>query len=125
MTSPMSDHIYLANMTFEVHIGAGDGERADEQPIDIDVDMTVDLKPAGEADDLAKTVDYGAVFRLCQQVAEGRPYRLLEALAERLATEILAVESAVQGVIVTVRKPGVPIDGVLEYAGVRVERTRS
>ena len=121
----MSDHIYLANMTFEVHIGAGDGERADEQPIEVDVDLTVNLKPAGESDDLEKTVDYGAVFRLCQQVAEGRPYRLLEALAERLATEILAVESAVQGVVVTVRKPGVPIDGVLEYAGVRIERTRS
>jgi dihydroneopterin aldolase len=121
----MSDHIYLANMTFEVHIGAGDGERADEQPIEIDVDMTVDLKPAGVSDDLEKTVDYGAVFRLCQQVAEGRPYRLLEALAERLATEILAVESAVQDVAVTVRKPGVPIDGVLDYAGGRVERSRA
>jgi dihydroneopterin aldolase len=120
----MTDHIYLSNMTFEIHIGAGDGERQDEQPIEIDVDMTVDLKPAGLADDLDKTVDYGAVFRLCQQVAEGRPYRLLEALAERLATEILAVESAVQGVAVTVRKPGVPIDGVLDYAGVRVERSR-
>jgi dihydroneopterin aldolase len=120
----MTDHIYLSNMTFEVHIGAGDGERADEQPIEIDVDMTVDLQAAGAADDLEKTVDYGAVFRLCQQVAEGRPYRLLEALAERLAGEILAVESAVQSVVVTVRKPGVPIDGVLDYAGVRVERAR-
>ena len=121
----MSDHIYLGNMTFEVHIGAGDGEREDEQSIEIDVDMTVDLKPAGESDDLDDTVDYGAVYRLCQQVAEGRPYRLLEALAERLAGEILAVESAVQAVAVTVRKPGVPIDGVLDYAGVRVERSRN
>ena len=120
----MTDHIYLANMEFECHIGAGDGERADEQTIEVDVDMTVDLRPAGESDDLEKTVDYGAVFRLCQQIAEGRPYRLLEAMAERIAGEILAVESAVLGVSVTVRKPGVPLDGVLEYAGVKVERTR-
>ncbi len=118
------DHIYLQNMEFECHIGAGDGERAEEQTIEVDVDMTVDLRPAGESDDLEKTVDYGAVYRLCQQIAEGRPYRLLEALAERVAGEILAVESAVQSVAVTVRKPGVPIDGVLEYAGVRVERSR-
>jgi dihydroneopterin aldolase len=118
------DHIYLANMEFECHIGAADGERADEQTIEVDIDLTVDLRPAGESDDLEKTVDYGAVFRLCQQVAEGRPYRLLEAMAERMATEILAVESAVLSVAVTVRKPGVPIDGVLEYAGVRVERSR-
>lgn len=121
----MTDHIYLANMEFECHIGAGDGERADEQTIEVDVDMTVDLRAAGESDDLEKTVDYGAVFRLCQQVAEGRPYRLLEALAERTATEILGVESAVLSVVVTVRKPGVPIEGVLEYAGVRVERSRA
>jgi dihydroneopterin aldolase len=120
----MSDHIYLQNMEFECHIGAGDGERADEQTIEVDVDMTVDLKPAGESDDLEKTVDYGAVFRLCQQIAEGRPYRLLEALAERMAGEILTVESAVLSVVVTVRKPGVPLDGILEYAGVRVERSR-
>jgi dihydroneopterin aldolase len=122
--APVTDHIYLNNMTFEIHIGAGDGEREDEQPIEVDVDMSVDLKAAGQSDDLDKTVDYGAVFRLCQQVAEGRPYRLLEALAERIATEILAVESAVHSVAVTVRKPGVPIDGVLDYAGVRVERSR-
>jgi dihydroneopterin aldolase len=121
----MTDHIYLNNMEFECHIGAGDGERADEQLIEIDVDLTVDLKAAGDSDDLEKTVDYGAVFRLCQQVAEGRPYRLLEALAERVAGEILAVESAVLSVAVTVRKPGVPIEGVLEYAGVKVERSRS
>jgi dihydroneopterin aldolase len=120
----MSDHIYLQNMEFDCHIGAGERERADEQVIEVDVDMTVDLRPAGESDDLEKTVDYGSVYRLCQQIAEGRPYRLLEALAGRLATEILAVESAVQSVVVTVRKPGVPIEGVLEYAGVRVERSR-
>jgi dihydroneopterin aldolase len=111
-------------MEFECHIGAGDGERADEQLIEMDVDMTVDLKAAGDSDDLEKTVDYGAVFRLCQKVAEGRPYRLLEALAERVAGEILAVESAVISVAVTVRKPGVPIEGMLEYAGVKVERSR-
>jgi dihydroneopterin aldolase len=121
----VNDHIYLQNMEFECHIGAGDGERADEQTIEVDVDMTVDLKPAGESDDLDKTVVYGAVFRLCQAIAEGRPYRLLEALAERMAGEILTVESGVVSVVVTVRKPGVPLDGVLEYAGVRVERSRA
>lgn len=121
----MSDHIQLANMNFDVRIGAGDGERAEPQTIEIDVDMTLDLRSAGESDDLSKTVDYGAVFEICRATAEGRAFHLLEGLAEAVAAEILAGHSAVQSVAVSVRKPGVPIDGVLDYAGVKIERSRN
>jgi dihydroneopterin aldolase len=121
----MTDHIYLANMNFECHIGAGDGERAELQTIEMDVDLTLDLQPAGTSDDLAQTVDYGAVFELCRARAESGEYHLLEGLAEKVAMDVLAAQSAVASICVTVRKPGVPIDGVLEYAGVRIERGRS
>lgn len=119
------DHIYLANMEFECHIGAGDGERAELQTIEMDLDMTLDLKAAGEADDLAQTADYGAVFELCRHVAEEHEYHLLEGLAEHVAHELLKKQPLVQGVVVTVRKPGAPIDGVLDHAGVRIERSRT
>ena len=121
----MTDHVFLSNMEFECHIGAGDGERAELQTIEMDIDLTLDLRPAGEADDLAKTADYGAVFGLCRHVAEDHEYHLLEGLAEHAAKEILKAQPLVQGVAVTVRKPGVPIDGVLESAGVRIERSRA
>jgi dihydroneopterin aldolase len=120
----MTDHIYLSNMNFECHIGAGDGEREALQTIEIDLDLTLVLRPAGEADDLDKTADYGAVFELCRHVAEDHEYHLLEGLAEHAAKEILKKHAIVQAVAVTVRKPGVPIDGVLDYAGVRIERSR-
>jgi 7,8-dihydroneopterin aldolase/epimerase/oxygenase len=119
------DHIYLQNMEFECHIGAGDGERADLQTIEMDVEMTLDLRPAGEGDDLEKTADYGAVFQLCRHVAEDHTYHLLEGLAEHVAHEILKKQPLVQEVAVTVRKPGVPIEGALDYAGVKVERSRT
>ena len=120
----MSDHIYLANMEFDCHIGAGDGERAELQTIEMDLDLTLDLRPAGESDDLAKTADYGVIFELCRHVAEEHQYHLLEGLAEHVAHEILKKHATVDGVAVTVRKPGVPIDGVLDHAGVRIERSR-
>ena len=120
----MSDHIYLSNMSFECHIGAGDGERAELQTIEMDVDLALDLRAAGEADNLEKTVDYGAVFELCRSAAEEGEYHLLEGLAEHVAQAILAAHSAVETVVVSVRKPGVPIDGVLDYAGVRIQRSR-
>ena len=120
----MTDHIYLSNMSFECHIGAGDGEREELQTIEMDVDLSLDLRAAGEADDLEKTADYGAVFELCRSTAQEGEYHLLEGLAERVAQQILAAQSAVAGVAVSVRKPGVPIDGVLDHAGVRIERSR-
>jgi len=120
----MSDHIYLANMTFEVHIGAGDGERADEQPIEVDVDLTVNLKPAGESDDLEKTVDYGAVYRVVRQIVESTSFRLLEALAEAISHEILS-EFPVLEVGIRVRKPAVQLGGPIDYAGVEIWRRRS
>jgi dihydroneopterin aldolase len=121
----MTDHVYLANMQFECHIGAGDGERAELQTIEMDIDLTLDLRPAGEADDLRKTADYGAIFELCRHVAEEHEYHLLEGLAEHVTHEVLKRHALVNGVAVSVRKPGVPIDGVLDYAGVRIERSRA
>ena len=48
----------------------------------------------------------------------------LEGIAERIATDVLTGQSRVEALTVTVRKPGVPIDGVLDWAGVTLERAR-
>ena len=119
----MTDKVVLQQMEFEAHVGAGDGERADLQVIEVDVEMSLDLRSAGAADDLEKTVDYGAAFERCRAVVEGREYHLLEGIAEAVATDLLKTFSPLDAVKVRVRKPGVPIDGVLEYAGVEIERT--
>ena len=46
-------------------------------------------------------------------------------MGEAVAHDVLAHDKRIERVAVTVRKPGVPIDGVLDYAGVRLERGRS
>ena len=45
----------------------------------------VDLAPAGASDDLADTVDYGAVCEAVSRVVASEHYRLLERLATRIA----------------------------------------
>jgi dihydroneopterin aldolase len=121
----VSDSVFVRGMEFECRIGVSDEERAEPQMIELDVELELDLRPAGTSDDLTRTVDYGAVFDTCREIAESGEFRLLEGLAERVASEILATRPAVDGVVVTARKPGVPIDGVLEHAGVRIERSRA
>jgi dihydroneopterin aldolase len=120
----VTDKVVLQQMEFEAHVGAGDGERAELQVIEVDVEMSLDLRAAGAADDLDRTVDYGAAFERCRDVVQSKPFHLLEGIAEAVATDLLGTFSMIDGVVVRVRKPGVPIDGVLEYAGVEITRSR-
>jgi len=121
----VSDAIYLRGMTFEGRHGVGDAERAELQEIQLDVELLLDLSAAGASDALEQTVDYAAVFEICREHAEERSYRLLEALGDSVAGEVLSRFPRVDRVVVEVRKPGVPIDGFIDHAGVRIDRTRS
>ncbi|HEY7591155.1 MAG TPA: dihydroneopterin aldolase [Candidatus Limnocylindrales bacterium] len=121
----MSDRIVLRNMQFEGRHGYYDHEQANPQPFEVDVELRLNLQPAGVDDDLDKTVDYGKVFTIAKQIVESTTYRLLEALAEAISHEILAGFPAVDEVGVRVRKPRVQLAGSLDYAGVEIWRTRS
>jgi dihydroneopterin aldolase len=118
----MSDQVLLHAMEFEGRHGVSDDERAEAQSIEIDIELDVDLRVAGTSDDIAQTVDYAAVFEVCRAQVEEHSYKLLEALAEAISSDVIARFQPVRRVVITVRKPGVPIDGVLDYAGVRLER---
>jgi dihydroneopterin aldolase len=111
-------------MVFMGHHGVLEIEQREAQPFEVDVELHLNLQPAGLDDDLGKTVHYGVVFDHVRQIVESTSYRLLEALAEAIAHEIVA-DFPVDEVVVRVRKPRVPIDGRLDYAGVEITRRRS
>ncbi|MCC7491336.1 MAG: dihydroneopterin aldolase [Fimbriimonadaceae bacterium] len=116
----MSDHIRLLGMQFYAHHGVAPEERELGQRFEIDVDLERDLRAAGESDYLHATVNYATVY---EQVAAAMtpPCLLLEALAERIAGALLAT-SELRAVTVRVRKPGVPIGGLLACAEVEIRR---
>ncbi len=121
MTS--SDVITLAGMQFYGRHGADEGERVLGQRFEVDVELEADLARPGRSDELTDAVDYRAVYEcIARRFAE--PCRLLEAVAERLAEDILA-GFAVRAVVVRVRKPSVPIGGVLAFAQVQIRREAS
>ena len=122
-TPTLSDRIVLANMRFEARHGVYDWEQSSPQPFEVDVELLLDLQPAGVDDDLERTVDYGAVYRAVRQIVESTSFRLLEALAEAISHEILA-DFPVTDVIVRVRKPAVRLGGPLDHAAVEIQRRR-
>lgn len=120
----MSDRIVLAGMTFQARHGVHDWEKVEAQRFDLDVELVLDVQPAGLDDDLARTVDYGAVYQVTRQVVESTTFNLIEALAEAIAHEILGAQPLVDEVVIRVRKPDVRLGGPLDYAGVEIRRQR-
>ena len=120
----MTDRIVLSKMVFEGRHGVTDGERAKAQPFEVDVEIHLDTRPAGLADDLSKTVDYADAFEICRSVVEGPSRRLIEAIAEEIAQKLLARSESLGAseVVVRVRKPRVPLPGRLDHAAVEIRR---
>jgi len=120
----MSDRIVLHDMAFMGRHGVLEREQHEDQPFHVDVELGLDLHPAGIDDDLSRTVDYGAVFETCRSIVESTRFQLIEALAEAIAHELLA-DFPIDEVTVRVRKPNAPIEGTFAYAGVEIRRLRS
>src|SRR5829696_7312650 len=120
------DEILLEGMRFYAYHGVNPEERAQGQRFTVDVVLAVDLRRPGQSDDLADTVSYSAVYKVVRGIVEGRPRQLIEAVAEEIASAILTESPLVERVMVTVRKPEVPMKGsMLDAAGVRITRSRS
>jgi dihydroneopterin aldolase len=111
-------------MVFQGRHGVSATEQRNDQPFHIDVEMVLNLQPAAVEDDLGRTVDYGAVFEVARTVVESTSYRLIEALAEALAQEVLTAFPPIIEVGIRVRKPKAPIEGTLAWAGVEIWRRR-
>lgn len=104
------DRILLEGMTFHGRHGTLPAERELGQPFVVDVELRLDLRPAGTTDDLTKTVDYGVVHRLARGIVEGDPVGLVETLAERISAAVLENFPIVEAVRVRVAKPHVSLD---------------
>jgi len=121
----MTDRIVLTNLRFEARHGVHGWERETAQPFEVDVELWLDLAPAGRSDDLAATIDYGLVYDEVALVLDGPPRNLLESLAESVARGLLTRFDTVDEVVVRVRKPAVRLGGPLDHASVEIQRRRT
>ncbi|PLS03497.1 dihydroneopterin aldolase [Neobacillus cucumis] len=116
------DKIYVNRMEFYGYHGVFAEENRLGQRFIVDLVVSVDIKKAGETDDLTFSVNYGELYQVCKEVVEGKPYKLLEAVAEKIASSVLTVFPLIVDVTVKVIKPDPPIPG--HYKSVAVEITR-
>jgi dihydroneopterin aldolase len=118
------DRVVLEGMVFRARHGVHDHEKVRPQRFEVDVELLLDLRPAGLEDDLERTVDYGRVYDTVRTIVESTTFNLIEALAEAIAHELLAEFAMLDAVVIRVRKPEVVLGGPLSHAGVQLRRSR-
>jgi len=120
----MTDRLALINMRFQGRHGVLPDERENAQSFEVDVELYLDLSPAGRSDDLSKTVDYREVFGIVEGIVQGPSFQLIEAIAETIASRLLAEFSGtgLTEVLVRVRKPQAALPGVHDGSEVQIRR---
>ena len=81
---PREDRIVIKGLLLNGKHGVLPQEQMHCQPFKVDITLGVNsLLPAAEKDDLALTVDYGAVIDVATNVVASSPKQLVETLASR------------------------------------------
>jgi 7,8-dihydroneopterin aldolase/epimerase/oxygenase len=118
------DIIRLKNMTFYAHHGYYEAERELGQKFEVDIELHCDLSSATESDDLKQTVDYQAIYKIAKDTFENYKFKLIETVAQKIASRILQL-SGISDVRIRVRKPNVPLNGLLDYVEIEIFREKA
>ncbi len=121
----IKDSIYLYGMKFFGYHGALKEENVIGQRFEVDIILKVDLKKAGQSDNLNDTVNYAEVYNEVKHCVENKKFKLIERLAEDIAENILEKFDIVDSLSVKVKKPEAPIVGMFDFVGVKVKRGRN
>ena len=118
----MADRIELRGLTVRGNHGVFAEERRDGQDFVVDITVWIDLAAAAVSDDLADTLDYGALAKRASDIVGGPARNLIETVAGEIAEDVMADER-VHAVEVVVHKPAAPIP--MRFADVAVVARRS
>lgn len=118
------DKIKLEGLSFYGHHGLFASETELGQLFKVDLVLYTDTKKAGLSDKMTDSIHYGEVYDTVKKSVEGEPYKLIEALAEHLAINLLENFDLIQAITVRVNKPQAPIPGVFDNVAVEIYRER-
>ncbi|MEO6005954.1 MAG: dihydroneopterin aldolase [Opitutus sp.] len=118
------DKIILRELHFLARHGVLPIETQTSQRFTATVELELPLAAAGKSDRLDQTIDYCAVQAVVREIIEGSHKRLIETLAETVASELLRVFTLLSAVTVEIIKPSPPVDFQFAGVSVRIRRER-
>ena len=114
----------LKNLKFYGFHGIHEEESIKGQAFYVDVEMMLDLKKAGQSDNLDNTVDYSNSYEIVKDIVENNKFNLIECVAEKIAQKILSTSPLIKKILIRVKKPFAPIEGEFENIEVEIMRAR-
>jgi dihydroneopterin aldolase len=116
------DVLRLEGMRFFGHHGHLADERSAGVHLDVDVEITTDVRPASASDRIEDAIDYAELVETCRRVVEDRSFNLVETVAEHLAAALLAEPRAASVRVRVAKRP--PLTASVERFSVTLERRR-
>ncbi len=93
--------IHIEQLKVQAHVGVPADERSQPQRLTLNVSFWP--RPKNQRDELEDTVSYSSVAKVVREVVRQRHYKLIETVADEVATELLRVFE-IENVMVEVRK---------------------
>lgn len=90
----------------------------------VDVEASYDMTEMGLTDDLEAGLSYATLYKIATRIVSTEQHKLLQRVAHRIAEEVVKV-FPVHQIRVTIKKPSVPIGGIVDYAAVSIVREPS
>ena len=117
--------IELNNCSFYGYHGVFPEEKKLGQRFFVDAVLTIDSLESCKTGDLSSTVHYGVAFGVIEKLVEGPSIDLIETLAYKIGESLCSEFACLLSAKITIRKPSVPISGILDYASVTVSYSRA
>ena len=118
------DRIILRDLAFFAYHGVFEEEATLGQRFYFDLDCYLDMRPAGQSDDETMTVRYDFIVKRLADIVQNQRFKLIEALAEAAAKDLLTQFPQLQQVRIKVRKPEAPIPAIIKDIAVEITRDR-
>jgi 7,8-dihydroneopterin aldolase/epimerase/oxygenase len=116
------DKIHIQELAFYGYHGALPEENVLGQTYRVSLTFELDTREAGRTDDLQRTIDYRQAIGIVREVVTGPPHKLIETVADLIATRLLLQLPLARAVTVRLTKPNPPVG--MELAGVTIEIRR-
>ncbi|TVY06772.1 dihydroneopterin aldolase [Paenibacillus cremeus] len=113
------DRIILKGMAFYGNHGLFPEENKLGQRFFVDAELYMPLDKPGRSDHIDDTVNYAEVHEVIKRSVEQKTFKLIEALAEDIASEVLRTYTSINAITVRVLKPHPP--AAIHFEGVTAE----
>jgi dihydroneopterin aldolase len=105
---PGPGKLILSGLTAFGYHGNSPAERKLGQTFTADLEVTLDTAGAAASDRITDTVSYPLLEKTARAILEGKPANLLETVAERIATAILALPGIRRVTVRVSKRPPLP-----------------